>query len=133
MNLARWLARVAALGLFVAGTIATAVRFGVVTALGAAGGTIIYVIALSERIWPERAASTPVVQVHAADSARATEGVVIQTTAAITAVSTMTANVVRSIAPGVGGGSAILGFRADVMDRLARGDYPAVDRSLYRH
>jgi hypothetical protein len=145
MTVARWIARVAALGLFLAGTIVAAVRFGVVMAFSAAGGTLLYVVALTEQIWPPKTA--PVVQKYAADTARVTEGVVIPISTAIAAVSTMSANVVRSIAPGVGGssailgggglsahgagnggGSAILGFNSDVMHRLARGDHPTVRR-----
>ena len=121
--LARWLARVAVLCLFIAGTVIAVVRLGVVAALSAAGGTLLCMIALSERIWPESTRNAPVVQVRAADSAKATEGVVVQVASAI-AGSGSTGGGLSAHSAGRGGMTAIAGFRSDVMDRLRARDYP---------
>jgi hypothetical protein len=145
MTVVRWLARLAALGLLVAGTVVTAVRFGWLMALSAAGGTLLLVDNLAERVWPQGRAS--------ADG----KSVAVQLASALNMTGDLTATVIRAsgLAPGAGhtgssanlggasglsahgaarsGGSAILGFHSDAMTRLATGDYPAVDRSLSHH
>jgi hypothetical protein len=99
------------------------VRLGVVKAGGA---TLVLVQLIETVLHPP---SVVVVEKFAADTARATGGVVINLGAAIHTTSALAGNIVqlRGAGAGAGGGSAILGFHSDVMERLMTGDYPTVE------
>jgi hypothetical protein len=111
VDITRWIARAAALVLFVVGTVATGVRFGALAAFLPAAGTILYLDSVSERIWPAKAANG-IAPVPAADAAR--RNVPIQIATAIHGTGDLTTTVIRAggltaTVAGVGGGSATLG------------------------